>query len=137
MTKFSFVVVMLSVAIFSGCSPTPAEPPITITAVELDKAYQDNPTSADEKFGGKTVVVTGVVERVGSRLKGDRTRNWWVILKVDSKDESSRPNEMQCNLTEGESLSPEPKSGQSVRIAGKVRGLSDFGDVILDGCKVD
>lgn len=35
--------------------------PVNISAAELSKAYESNETTAAESYGGKTVIVTGVV----------------------------------------------------------------------------
>lgn len=42
----------------------PAEPPVTVTAVQLFNDYDANEVAADEKFKGKRLLVTGTVQSI-------------------------------------------------------------------------
>ena len=61
------VIFGLWLALILGCSSlrkareTREGAPINISAAELYKAYESNETTAAERYGGKTVIVTGVV----------------------------------------------------------------------------
>ncbi|MFY9620393.1 MAG: hypothetical protein WAM70_09950 [Pyrinomonadaceae bacterium] len=52
----------------SGSSPsaasTPSAPPISVTALALATAYDNNEVAADEKYNGKTLLITGKVESI-------------------------------------------------------------------------
>lgn len=129
------LIVAVIPAFFIGCpfsSSTPTPP--TVTAVGLDKAYRSSQTSADETFGGKTVVVTGVVKRLGEKLLEDRSKTYWLNFEVEpGKDGLDRT--MRVNLS-----GPPPATlseGDVTSIRGKVRGWSEFDDVVIDEASIE
>lgn len=75
----------------------PSPPPLDVTPEQLRKAYESNELSADEKYRGKTLRVTGLVVAVRKDF-GDQpyvellTRNEFlsVIARFDTLDDELR-----------------------------------------------
>lgn len=51
-----------------AAAASPTEPPIAITSLALASAYDENEVAADDKFKGKTLLVSGVVESIDTVL---------------------------------------------------------------------
>ena len=52
----------------SSSTPNPAAPPISITALALASAYEENEVAADRQYNGKNLLVTGKVESIDTVL---------------------------------------------------------------------
>lgn len=52
----------------STSSSSPSEPPLSITALALANAYEDNEVAADQKYNGKTLLVTGKIGSIDTIL---------------------------------------------------------------------
>jgi hypothetical protein len=51
--------------------PAPTAPPTEVTAVELARAYDANTVAADQKFKGKVLRITGIVQDISTDMTGD------------------------------------------------------------------
>lgn len=97
------------VLVFSifGCKQLrSSSPPIELTARQLLSDYNENALSADEKYSGKTLIVTGNISHfaqlqntVGVYLKDNNAANQWFIICFI--DKSSQPD-IYSKLKEGE-----------------------------------
>ena len=60
--------VILSALLVAGCGPAPIEkpagPPLTVTAKELAKAYEENEAGAQLKYGNHVLEVTGKIASI-------------------------------------------------------------------------
>jgi len=52
----------------SSSTPNPSAPPISVTALALASAYDENEVAADEKYNGKVLIVSGTVESIDTVL---------------------------------------------------------------------
>lgn len=52
--------------------PTPADDaPIVVDAITLRREFQENEIRAEQKYSGRTIVVGGIVDRIGQDILGD------------------------------------------------------------------
>ena len=52
----------------SSSTPNPSAPPISVTALALASAYEENEVAADQQYNGKNLLVTGKVESIDTVL---------------------------------------------------------------------
>lgn len=107
---------------------TPAD--VTITAEQLDTDYDDNVAAADAKYKGKTIDVTGVVERVADDVKQYR-------MTVELTGNFST---VDCDFgTSDKSTLSSLKTGSTVTIRGKCIGRRTIDGekyVTLENCVI-
>jgi hypothetical protein len=113
----------------------PKEELVYVTAVEMINEYQSNEISADAKYKGKSVVVTGIISDIGKTedLFGDGTP----YVLFSSSGSSNTFVTVQANFSnksEIEKLASLGK-GQQVSIKGTCGGESIF-NVMLNNCFV-
>lgn len=94
-----------------------------VSAKELYTAYEQNEISADNKYKGKKLAVTGVIKDIGN----DVLNNSYITLKTDNLFGS-----VQCFLNKKDVA--KLSKGANVTIIGKCTGL--FGTVGLKDCKL-
>jgi ribosomal protein L40E len=97
-------------------SSTTNQKPIKVTAVKLYKDYDANEVSADEKYKGKLLSVTGVITNISKTL-GDLT----VVLSSDNEVETILG--VQCTFPESykDSLA-KLKRGETITVKGICSG---------------
>jgi hypothetical protein len=93
---------------------TPAD--VTVTAVELDRDYNQNVAAADAKYKDKVVEVTGVVERVTDELRSLRT-----TVELTGSPDSDATVDCDFRSSEKASLAT-VQTGSTVTIRGKCVG---------------
>jgi hypothetical protein len=97
-----------------------------ITADQLYSEYDANQVSADSKYKGKIVVVTGPISDIGK----DVTDTAYVVIGG-----TGLLNGAQCMFPKGqESLISSLSKGQQVSVKGEVSGK--IGNVLLRNCTV-
>ena len=103
-----------------------ASPPTTTTAGEIADAYSENESSADGRFKGHQVTVTGEIDRAAEVV---------TVPIVDLK----APNGMvvHCSFAREDRPTLAPlKPGQSVTLTGIVDGLFGRTVIGIKNCKV-
>lgn len=134
----SVTVLAVAALLVSGCNiPKSKEeiqkdknavPEFTIKAKEILKAYEENEVGADQKYKGKIVQISGVVDTVG---KGMFDSSFVTVG-------SGKPYEfrlIQCGIEKSEeSVVANMKPKQKITIKGRVTGL--FGNIGIDDCVV-
>ena len=104
----------------SGISPE-----VTISAQQLVLAYEANEVAADEKYNGKVIAVSGVVEEIGK----DFTDSIYVSL---SSGDDSLWTSVHCSFGDShKSAAAGLSKGEYVTIKGKCDGL--LGNVAVSG----
>jgi hypothetical protein len=142
MLGLSIVVILGIVALsqFSGTHSTPQAPehapatpwgtaatPLNVTAVKLVSAYQANEVSADDKYKGRLVKVSGIVKEVSK----DAMDN--VVVTVGDEN-GYDPTGVMCRFTHPDAIKSQLaalQKGQSIDIVGTVSGML-VGQVIVD-----
>lgn len=110
-------------------TPEPKEEVIEVTADELVAAYKENELAGDQKYKGKTLLVTGVLDSIQSGI--DDTP--FLLLKAGGEFEFNMP---QAHFAKSETDSLVAlKKGESI----KIKCVSDgemIGSPMLKDCKV-
>lgn len=109
--------------------PKPAATAIAVTAGALLKEFEDNELTADAKYKGKTLKITGSIEKIDTEVFDE---NDYVLKLTDggdfeflSVDCYDIPNKALAKL----------KVGQEVTVIGKFKDGGDLG-VTVNKCKV-
>jgi|GEM_PF-1425081 len=102
-----------------------AGPPLPVTAETLESDYDRNVVSADAKYKGKVLEVTGKVMRIGRNQPGKVT--------VEMESENGLPIEFDFNTKETQAPLSTISAGDMVVIRGTCRG-KDEGLVQLANC---
>ena len=93
------------------------EPDFEISAKKLSFEYQENEVAADEKFNGKIILVTGIIEDIGK----DIMDSIYVLL---SDGEEFSMSGVQCFFSDSQKGdAAKLKKGDKVTIKGKCDGL--------------
>lgn len=116
------VVIGLSLYFRKHSDLSSAKPDFRITAVELQKEFEDNETSASSKYINKVLEVTGTISSVAPSDSG----NFNVSLKTGS-DLSS----VICNFTEAVDTT-KFNQGKEITLRGECSGF--LMDVLLNNC---
>lgn len=103
--------------------PQPKEPPIPLTAEELQRAYDQNAIGADAKYKDKALDLTGKVARV--------VRGGFNTATVELVGD--RGNEIDCRFAGNLNALAQLAPGDTVVIRGACLGEDD-GTVTLDDC---
>ena len=108
----------------SGSEPSVA---VRVTATQLFADYEANEVSADEKYKGKALLVSGTIESIGK----DLFDTMYVSLKTDNPFLN-----VKCMFSdEHKSQLANAAKGQRVTIKGKCDGK--LGNVLLRGCSFE
>jgi hypothetical protein len=95
-------------------------PPPSVSAARLARDYQDDPAAADEKYHGRTLRVTGIIEDVGQ----DAAQTWYVVLGA----EEGAPR-VQCFFDGADEDDAAAiaglRKGQGVTVHGRCEGKQD------------
>lgn len=109
-------------------SNEPAEKPMKVEAKKIIKEFEENEAAADAKYDGKTLQVSGVVDKVDTEIWDDEqyvirvgAGGDWDFLTVNCNDQS------QSDVTP-------IKKGQDITVVGKFDDGGDLG-VELKDCK--
>ena len=109
--------------------PKPAPEVMDVTAAQLVNQYDNNELSADLKFKGKTLRVTGRVDSIDTELFNDdkyilrlKGEGFWGVLTADCYD---IPPAQMAHV----------KNGQTVTVLGQLDDGGDLG-VILNNCSM-
>jgi hypothetical protein len=121
----------------AGCNRQPTrplgDPPIPVTAVALRQAYQENEAAARDRFGGKSLAVTGTILRndlvngqrmvtlVGREGAAPADQSAWVFCTFDASQGGSAEN---------------LQAGQTVTIQGICSNNSRSSTVSLIACRL-
>ena len=107
------------------------EPSIEITAKQLVKEYADNEVSADNKYKGKVLLVTGTIDDIGKDLVDDI----YVAMGESSFTGFEDGFGVQCFFSDKHKKEVgNLKKGDSIKIKGKCDGV--LGYVHLMGCQI-
>lgn len=102
-------------------------PALTITADRLMREYEANEVAADRRYKGKVIVVTGVIDSIGT----DVLDTLYVVLQAESEGLSR----VQCYF--GDSHATElSQLREGVRIDIKGRCGGKFMNIQLRGCTI-
>ncbi|MDB5311468.1 MAG: hypothetical protein JWO38_5670 [Gemmataceae bacterium] len=102
-------------------------PPITISAVELDREYDANELAADGKYRGKELQVSGTVKKI---TRDDRPGK--ITVELDGTPGST----VDCNFNQSDQGELAPIAvGQGVSVRGKCKGKVRTW-VTMDDCKL-
>lgn len=106
--------------------PKDAPPPLAVTADELERAYDANVVSADAKYKGKPLELTGRVERVVRNKPGVVT----LEIETDAGDT------IDCDFTtkDAQAALKDVAPGDAIVLRGTCRGYSDDNGITLDKC---
>jgi hypothetical protein len=108
----------------------PVEPPMQVTSNKLVEDYKANEVSADAKYKGKTVEITGTVETIGK----DILDNPYITFFYQ---EYSIINNVQCLFARSDSPQLENLSkGQRLTVIGDVSGIPGVGNILVRNCKI-
>ncbi len=102
---------------------------VEVTADELLAAYKENELAGDQKYKGKTLVVTGVLDSIQSGI-GDAP---FLLLKAGDEYEFNMP-QAHFDKSETDSLVA-LKKGESITVQ-CVSGGEVMGSPMLNECKV-
>ncbi len=101
-------------------------PIIKITSRKLYSEYKENELSADNKYKGKTIEVSGTV----NNIKKDFLDNPYITIKGDQYI-----GDIQCMLNDSENAKAAAlKKGSYISITGKLTGLILM-NVTIENCK--
>ncbi len=102
---------------------------IEVSADDIFAEFQENEVAANQKYKGKLVKITGVVNNINA---ADAFISANILLSVDS----SMFGSVQCNFNSNDSKSLSNVSkGQSVTIIGTCNGLASF-NVMINDCEI-
>ena len=101
-------------------------PDLTITADSLYHQYQLDERSADQRFMGKVLKVSGHLAEI---QRSGRAEIWILAAQAGS------PGGINCQLFSGTAIEHEPKPGDAVIIKGRCTGF--LMDVNLTDCVPD
>lgn len=110
-------------------TPEPVVETIEVTADELLAAYKENELAGDQKYKGKTLLVTGVLDSIQSGM-GDTP---YLLLKAGDEFEFSMP-QAHFDKSETDSLVA-LKKGERIKIQCVGNG-EVIGSPMLKDCKV-
>lgn len=104
------------------------EPDYVLRANDLINEYDVNEVSADDKYKGKIVVVTGTIQSIGKDIMDQA----YIVIGGEGFLDG-----IQCMFTKGEHRTIARLSkGQMVTVKGEVRGKS-IGNVLMEKCHIN
>jgi len=105
----------------------PAEPPIEITAIALYDEFEENQVAAEQKYKGKTLIVSGTVDSIGT----DILNTPYVSLRSSNEFLTA----VQCMFDRSDSNAlVSLKKDQKIKLSGTVS--SKLLHVIMKNCQV-
>jgi len=108
-------------------APTPPSEIIKVTALKIYNDYKDNEVSADAKYKGKTVSVSGQINTIGKDIIDTP------YVSLDTEQYSIMM--VQCMFSQKDLVELGGLSkGQKVTLQGEVSGK--LGNVLIRGCQV-
>lgn len=107
---------------------TTEEPVIEVSVEQILKEYEENEVSADNKYKGKKVAITGIVDSVGKDIFDD------TYIKIDTGAEYEAFG-AQCYIADTQfERTEELKPGDRITVVGYVRDYSL--NVVLKDCEI-
>lgn len=105
-----------------------SQTPIKVTSEELKKAYESNEVSAEEKYKGKTVIVTGKIREI-------RTSSGKAVIGL-SDEKGAYIDDVSCRFDDNSQDSRIAKlsKGQTITIKGTVG--SNIVSIYIDDCTI-
>lgn len=105
---------------------TVVEPALTVTAIELLKAFQENELKANQTYKNKYIAVQGAVDAIGEDIVGSP----YVTLKTSNVILS-----VQCMLNKSETgKAANLQKGQQIIVQGNCDGK--FGNILIKNCSI-
>jgi hypothetical protein len=109
----------------SGPRPRMNETPISVSAYELGRAYQENEIAADQQYKGRMLSVHGDVRSIGKGAFGG------LYVTIDS---GSGARDIMCRFGKGgESKLATLRRGDTITVVGRCEGESMLSVVIYGG----
>jgi len=115
----------------AGAATQPAvkQAPMVVDATALIGEYDKNKLAAQDKYTGKTVQTTAIIDNISSDITG----NYFLSLKP-SNDQYYAGTSIQCYFQDKSALTPLAK-GQSVTVSGTMQDMS-LGIVEMKDCSL-
>jgi hypothetical protein len=111
----------------SAVAKVESAPPVVVTAVDLVNAYSENEVSADAKYKGKDVEVSGVVSNISNGITDDD-----LIVSL----EGVSFNSVMCNLVHTENAKVSSlKKGQKIALV-CTGNSATLGSPSMSGCVI-
>lgn len=105
-----------------------AEPVITISAMDLVQAYEENKLKANQTFNDKTIAVHGIVKDIGD--------DFGPYVTLDGARRFFSSSKVRCKLIEsGVKKATSIEKGQQITIQGICEGTR-FNDVYIKYCTI-
>lgn len=138
--KFFIVIIILGIAgsqmgssakseVTESSSNTEVQTPtVKVTALQMVSDYKANEVSADAKYKGKTVEISGTVSTIGKDIMDTP----YISLKTSEYDII---NQVQCMFGKGDEAElANVSKGDSISLKGEVSGK--LGNIIIRGCQI-
>ncbi len=109
--------------------PAAKAAPMVVDATALIAEYDKNKLSAQDKYTGKTVQTTAIIDNISSDITG----SYFLSLKP-SNDQYYMGTSIQCYFQDKSALTPLAK-GQSVTVSGTMQDMS-LGIVEMKDCNL-
>lgn len=107
-------------------APAPEAPTVEVTATKLFADYDANEVSADDKYRGKAVMVTGIVRRISKNLDDD------AVVELATPSEYNSVDATLADAKQGAAL----KKGQ--KVVARCRGVGKATlSVVVDKCSIE
>ena len=119
--------ISISAAIILGLLGPPRTVVQAHTASELIYIYMNNESSADARYIGRTVQITGTIHSV----QQDTTNN--TVELILQKSETFELYQIVCSFTNKEDLPPDITKGQTVTVQGICDGITAY-DIDIRNC---
>jgi hypothetical protein len=127
-----WLILVLACSTQRSTTPAPdssSGPPVSVSSATLINEYEDNEVSADDRYKGKTLRVSGTVDNIAK----DIMDSMYVTLKGDKEYGITS---VQCYFADDQkSALSRLKKGQQVTIVGRCDGK--FGNVLLKDSRLD
>jgi len=113
----------------AATQPAAKQAPMVVDATALIGEYDKNKLAAQDKYTGKTVQTTAIIDNISSDITG----NYFLSLKP-SNDQYYVGTSIQCYFQDKSALTPLAK-GQSVTVSGTMQDMS-LGIVEMKDCSL-
>jgi hypothetical protein len=107
----------------------PAKPDMKVEAKKILREFEENEAAADGKYGGKTLQVSGVVDKVDTEMFDDEQ----YVVRVGAGTDFDLIT-VNCNDQSAKDVAS-IKKGQDIVVVGRFDDGGDFG-VELKDCKI-
>lgn len=104
-----------------------ATPPLAVTARELFAAYEANEAAAQETYGGRSLAVTGVIDKIDLDMSDEPV----VMLRTSNQFMSARAELLDASQPKAKSLTKGQKITMVCGGVGEVMGIPMLSDCEL------